>query len=139
MQFDESILSHCSAEYSTTRFCTFLLAEEDGPISAACTRKAAAAGLSAAASQARIQAEEEEIEVQKLLREAIAAQQELLENRLKLFPDMLQAVREEHTSLQARTTLRALQNSISHIICKQSGDRKVPKDHENPPWTIKTG
>ena len=78
-------------------------AEEDGPISAACTRKAAAAGLSAAATQARMQAEEEEVEIQKLLRDAVAAQQELLENRLKLFPEMLQAMQEEHNTLQVLT------------------------------------
>ncbi len=50
--------------------------------------------------QARLLAEEEEVEIQKLLNDAVTAQGELVELRLKLFPQMLQAVREEHASLQ---------------------------------------
>lgn len=52
--------------------------------------------------QARILAEEEEVEVQKLLKDAIIAQGDLLELRLKLLPQMLQAMQEEHASLQVQ-------------------------------------
>lgn len=72
----------------------------DNPPSVACVRDAAEAGLSAAAIKARQMAEEEEAQIRTLLKQAIAAQIELVELRLKVLPQMKQAMQDELSSLQ---------------------------------------
>lgn len=73
----------------------------DGPLPASLVRKAASLALSAAAIRARQLAEDERQAVQKLMVEAVNAQGELLELRMKTFTHLSKAVQEERSSLQA--------------------------------------
>lgn len=74
--------------------------EQAMPVTSESAREAASAALAAATERAKLLADVEEKEVQKLLGEAVTAQAELIELRLKSFTQMVQAVHEERASLQ---------------------------------------